>query len=402
MAEHPSRDISGSDGPELEGRKIVLCVSGSVAAYKAIELARLMMRRGADVRCVASPAAARLLRPAYLRWATGNPVVTKLTGDMEHVALADYGKADMIVVYPATANTLGRMANGMDDGPVSTVLSVGFGARIPVLVAPAMHEAMYSNPAVIRNVEFLSGKAEIVGPVVREGKARAAEPVEVLGRVMDLLSPRFLRGRRALVVAGPTCEKIDPVRSVASRSTGRTGVLLASALLSAGASVSMVYGPGSEAPPRGVRVARVVSFAQMEAAVSLELRKKYDIVVMAAAVSDYAPAARRSKVPSGRADLVVRMRPLPKIIDSVKKARPGVFLVGFKAESGVSRAVLERRARRKMRESGADMVVANDVERVSGERTDAIMVGEGWTKKAGRTKGAAARAIVREIGARLR
>ena len=134
----------------------------------------------------------------------------------------------------------------------------------------------------------------------------------------------------------------------------------------------------------------------------MELRKKYDIVVMAAAVSDYAPVPRRSKAPSGRAELAVRMRPLPKIIDSVKKARPGVFLVGFKAESGVSRAVLEKRARRKMRECGADIVVANDVERVCGERTDAVMVGEGWTRKAGRTKASAARAIVREIGARLR
>lgn len=402
MAEHPSRDIVGSDGSELAGRRIVLCVSGSVAAYKAIELARLMMRRGADVRCVASAASARLLRPAYLKWATGNPVVTGLTGDMEHVELADYGRSDMIVVYPATANTLGRMANGMDDGPVSSVLAVGFGARIPVLAAPAMHEAMYSNPAVVRNVEFLKLKAEIVGPVVREGKARAAEPGEVLERVMDRLAPRVLRGRRALVVSGPTSEKIDPVRSVTSSSTGRTGALVASALLAAGASVSMVYGPGCEAPPRGARVLRVESASEMDAAVARELRKKCDVVVMAAAVSDYAPVFRRSKLRSGRPEVSVRMRRTPKIIDSVKKRRPGVFLVGFKAESGVSEAALVSRARKKIRESGADFVVANDVGRASGDRARAVLVGVGWTKNAGRTKGAVARAVVREIGARLR
>lgn len=396
MSGHPSRDISGSDGAELEGRKIVLCVSGSVAAYKAIELSRLMMRRGADVRCVASSAAARLLRPAYLRWATGNAVVTKLTGDMEHVGLADYGKSDMIVVYPATANTLGRMANGMDDGAVSSVLAVGLGARIPVLVAPAMHEAMYSNPAVARNVEFLSRKVEVVGPAMREGKARAAEPGEVLERVMDRLSPRLLRGRRALVVAGPTSEKIDPVRSVTSSSTGRTGVLVASALASAGASVTMVYGPGAEAPPRRARVVRVVSALEMGAAVSLELRRKHDVVVMAAAVSDYVPVARRAKLRSGLPEVTVRMKRAPKIIDSVKKKQPGAFLVGFKAEYNASDAVLERRAR-KMLKAGADMVVANDVGRAPG----AIIVGKGRPKKC-KTREALARALVREIGARLR
>lgn len=401
--ERPSREITGSDGDQLAGKRIVLCVSGSVAAYKAIELARLMMRRGADVRCVASPAAARLLRPAYLRWATGNPVVTKLTGGMEHVALADYGKSDMIVVYPATANTLGRLANGMDDAPVSSVLTVGFGAGMPILLAPAMHAAMYGNPAVRRNVDFLKGRAELVGPVMREGKARAAEPAEVLERVVErLCPPRALRGRRALVVAGPTAERIDPARSVVSESSGRTGVKIASELAAAGASVSMVYGPGAEEPPAGVRVRRVVSASEMAAAVSAELRRKCDIVVVAAAVSDYAPAGRRSKIPSGLKELSVRMTPTPKIIDSVKKARPGAFLVGFKAEAGVSARTLESRARKKMRAADADIVVANDISRVSADRGEVLMVGRGWSKKTGRrTKAEIARIVVREIGERL-
>ena len=403
MKDTGSREIAGSDGSELAGKKIVLCVSGSVAAYKAIELARLMIRRGADVRCVASPAAGRLLRPAYLRWATGNPVVTKLTGRMEHVELADYGRSDMIVVYPATANTLGRLANGMDDAPVSSVLTVGFGAGIPILLAPAMHSAMYGNPAVRRNVEFLKARALVVGPVAREGKARAAEPEQVLGRVMEALCPpRFLRGKKALVVAGPTSEKIDHVRSVVSRSSGRTGALLAGALSEAGASVSMVYGPGSAAPPAGVRVRRVVSASEMAAAVSSELRKKCDIVVMAAAVSDYAPVRRRSKIPSGEKEITLRMRATPKIIDSVKKKRPGAFLVGFKAESGVSASELERRARKKMRASGADMMVANDVSRVSGESSEALLVWPSGSRRTGRrTKARIAKVIAREIGDRI-
>ena len=126
ITDHPSLDIVNSYGVELSGKRIVLCVSGSVAAYKAIELARLLMRHGADVKCVATPAVLKLVQSEYFKWATGNEVITKLTGDLEHIRLADYHRSDLIIVYPATANTLGKLANGIDDTPVSTVLTVGF------------------------------------------------------------------------------------------------------------------------------------------------------------------------------------------------------------------------------------------------------------------------------------
>ena len=140
IPKHPSLDIVGSDGAELNGKKIVLCVAGSVAAYKSIELARLLMRHGALVTCVASDAATKLIQPAYFKWATGNPVITKLTGNLEHIAVADYKKSDLIIVYPCTANTLGKLASGIDDTPIATVLTVGFGSGIPIVMCLAMHE----------------------------------------------------------------------------------------------------------------------------------------------------------------------------------------------------------------------------------------------------------------------
>src|SRR3990172_94297 len=184
IPKHPSLDIVGSDGAELSGKKIVLCVAGSVAAYKSIELARLLMRHGASVTCVASDAATKLIQPAYFKWATGNPVITKLTGNLEHIAVADYKKSDLIIVYPCTANTLGKLASGIDDTPIATVL----------------------------------------------------------------------HGKKVLITAGPTIEYLDPVRVITNQSTGRTGVLLASELISAGAKVTMVYGPGREKPPSGVKL----------------------------------------------------------------------------------------------------------------------------------------------------
>ncbi|MEE9241872.1 MAG: flavoprotein, partial [Nitrosopumilaceae archaeon] len=161
---HPSLDIVESHGIELSGKKIVLCVAGSVAAYKSIELGRLLMRHGADVTCVASNAATKLIKPDYFKWATGNEVITKLTGNLEHIQLADYKQSDLIIVYPSTANTLGKLANGIDDTPISTVLTVGFGSKIPIVMALAMHEAMYENAAVLRNIKFLKNKIDFISP----------------------------------------------------------------------------------------------------------------------------------------------------------------------------------------------------------------------------------------------
>ncbi|RNJ79502.1 MAG: bifunctional phosphopantothenoylcysteine decarboxylase/phosphopantothenate--cysteine ligase CoaBC [Nitrosopumilus sp. B06] len=360
--DHPTLDIVDSHGTELAGKKIVLCIAGSVAAYKAIELARLLMRHGADVRCVASNAATRLVRPDYFKWATGNSVITKLSGDLEHVRLADYGRSDLIMVYPATANTLGKLANGIDDTPVSTVLTVGFGSGIPILMCLAMHESMYENSAVKRNMQFLKDKIEFFSPNITEGKAKAAEPEDVLKHVLEkfgLLSA--LRGKKVLLTAGSTIEHVDPVRIITNQSTGRTGASLAAELVSAGAKVTLVWGAAKVKPPRGVRMARVSSGRQMHDVVRAELEKKYDIVIMAAAVSDYVPVQSRTKIKSSKEKLQITLRRAPKIINYIKKYQSGVFLVGFKAEAGVSRNGLVMAARKKMAESRADIIIANDI-----------------------------------------
>lgn len=340
-----------------------MCVSGSVAAYKAIELARLMMRHGADVTCVLSAAAIRLIKPEYFRWATGNTPVTKLTGKLEHVELADYRRSDLIVVYPATANTIGKLAGGIDDTPVSTVLTVALGSHIPIIACMAMHESMHSNPAVRRNTEFLRRHVEFVAPTITEGKAKAPEPKDVMRRVLERFGgSSVLRAKKVLIVAGPTLERIDPVRSVISKSTGRTGALVASELIRAGADVRVVYGPGCAQLPSRVRVVNTVSAADMTRAVIRELRCKTDIVIMAAAVSDYAPTALRSKIKSGKSTVLVKLKPVPKIIDVIKRQRPDAFLIGFKAEARISRTGLVAAAKKTMARCRADMMVANDVE----------------------------------------
>lgn len=390
---HPSLDIVESYGTELSGKKIVLCIAGSVAAYKSIELARLLMRHGADVTCVVSDAATKLIKPDYFKWATGNEVVSKLTGNLEHIRLADYKQSDLIIVYPATANTLGKLANGIDDTPVSTVLTVGFGSKIPILMALAMHQSMHENAAVLRNIKFLKQKIDFVSPLMIEGKAKAAEPEDILEYVLKKfgISPK-LQNKRILMTAGPTIEYIDPIRIITNQSTGKTGVLLASGLISGGAKVTLIYGPGQEKPPKGAKVIPVKTVMEMFTAVKKEMKKKFDVVILAAAASDYVPTkSNKSKIKSTSKQMIVKLQRAPKIIDQIKKIQKDVFLVGFKAETNLTKINLIKIARKKLQETKADMIIANDIgtkyqknpenNNVQIVFKDGKVISSGWKKK---------------------
>jgi len=390
---HPSLDIVESYGRELTGKKIVLCVAGSVAAYKAIELARLLMRHGADVTCVTSNAASKLVQPEYFKWATGNEVITKLTGELEHIRLADYNKSDLIIVFPATANTLGKLANGIDDTPISTVLTVGFGSKIPILMCPAMHASMYNNIAVKKNIEFLKKKIEFLSPHMIEGKAKAPEPEDALNYVLKRFGfSSVLKNKKVLITAGPTIEFIDPVRVITNQSTGKTGVLLAREMLSAGSKVTFVYGPGKEDPPDGVKHIPVRTANEMLDVVTKEMKKKFDIVIMAAAVSDYTiKNPSKTKIKSNREKISLKLEKSPKIIDQIKKIQENTFLIGFKAETNLSKKELEKQALKKLHESNADMIIANDIGSIryknNSENNQVLIVNlnkriwSGWKKK---------------------
>ena len=363
MTRHPSLDIVESYGTELTGKKIVLCIAGSVAAYKSIELARLLMRHGANVKCVMSNASTKLIKPDYMKWATGNNVITKLTGDMEHIDLADYKRSDLLIVYPSTANTLGKLAVGIDDTPISTVLTVAFGSKIPIVMGLAMHQSMYENAAVRKNIAFLEKKIDFVSPSMIEGKAKAPEPEDVLDFILVKFGQsKILKGKKILMTAGPTIEKIDPIRVITNHSTGKTGVLLASELVSAGAKVTLVYGPGIAEPPKGAKIIPVQTVTDMFNEVKKQMKKKFDIVILAAAASDYIPKKQYSKkIKSTRNSLTIELKKAPKIIDHIKKLQKNVFLIGFKAETDISKKELLVQAKQKLRDSKADMIIANDI-----------------------------------------
>lgn len=368
MTDHPSKDIIGSKGAELSGRRIVLCITGSVAAVECPQIARTLMRHGAEVYPVMSSSAQKLINPHLMEWATGNAAVTELSGKVEHVALAGdhLQKADLILVAPATANTISKIACGIDDTTVTSVVSTAFGSRIPVMIVPAMHESMYRHPILDENARRLKALGvEFVGPRIEEGKAKIAPTIEILDAVIHrLAAARDLSGLRILVTAGPTIEPIDPIRVVTNRSSGKMGVALAEEATGRGAEVTLVYGQGTATPPPQVTLISVETTSQMYDAVVSELKaKKYDVVVAAAAAADWAvekPYPHKVSTHQVR-ELNLKLKPTRKIIDSVKKTSPRTFLVAFRAECGLPKRELIESAHTRLLEAKADLIVVNDV-----------------------------------------
>jgi len=367
---HPSKDIMQTRGTELNEKRIVLCITGSVAAVQCSEIARQLMRHGAEVFAVMSPMAQKIIHPYLMEWATGNPVVTELTGKIEHVALAGEhdNKADLILVAPATANTISKIASGIDDTTVTSVASTAFGSKIPIVIVPAMHESMYRHPILDENVKKLRALGiEFVGPRVEEGKAKIAETEEILEVVIGKLSAsKDFAGRKILVTAGPTLEYIDPVRVITNKSSGLMGVEVTREALLRGAEVTLIYGPGTATPPDEARVVSVERTKEMYEAVVSELKsQKYDAVIATAAASDWALGKPFDYKVSTRktSTLNVELETTPKIIDVVKKISPRAFLVPFKAEYNVSDKALIQNAFERLKEAKADLIVANDVAR---------------------------------------
>lgn len=368
MSVHPSKDIVGTKGEELKDKRIVLCVTGSVAAVQCSEIARTLMRHGAEVFAVMSPMAQKIVHAYLMEWATGNAVVTELTGKIEHVALVGEHpkKADLVLVAPATANTISKIACGIDDTTVTSVVSTAFGSNTPIIIVPAMHESMYNHPILTENIEKLKALGvEFVDPRIEEGKAKIAETTEIANVVMHKFAvEQDFSGLRVLVTAGHTVEYIDPIRVITNRSSGKMGIAIVEEALNRGAQVTLVYGLGRATPPLDAHVIFVETTEQMREAVVSELKlKKYDALIAVAAAADWTVKKPFShKVSTHKLhSLDLKLKPTKKIIDDVKKASPKTFLVAFRAEYKLSKKELIESAYKRLLEANADLIVVNDV-----------------------------------------
>ncbi len=369
---HPSKDIIESKGTILRGKTICMCLTGSVALINAPIIARELMRLGAEVIPVMSKAATGLIEPSLMHWATGNPTITKLTGAVEHVFLTGSrpnasGKADLILVCPATANTISKIANGIDDTPVTTMVSTAFGSSIPIVIVPAMHESMY-HPIIEKNISLLKNYGiDVLGPRLSEGKAKIAKMEDVIDRVLDLLiTTKDLEGKKILITAGPSREAIDDIRYLSNKSSGRMGIEIAKEASARGAEVLLIAGECMVKIPDYINTIHVESANDFIKNIKDELTySNYDIFISAAAISDYKPTEYvEGKISSDKIEeLKVSMKLTPKVLNVARRKDYKLFIIAFKAEINVSRSELIDRAYNRLLKSEADLIVANDVGR---------------------------------------
>ncbi|MEJ2525474.1 MAG: bifunctional phosphopantothenoylcysteine decarboxylase/phosphopantothenate--cysteine ligase CoaBC [Desulfuromonadales bacterium] len=349
----------------LHGKCLLLGVTGGIAAYKAAEVLRLLTKAGADVHVIMTQSAREFVTPLTFQTLSGHPVHTGMFNliqeqEIGHISLAD--RADLVLVAPATANVIGKIANGIADDLLTTTIMA---TRAKVLFAPAMNTNMWQNPLYQRNQQRLEKLGyQFIAPVYGDlacgwqGQGKLPDPEAIVTAVQGCLGPGDLSGRTVLVTAGPTREEFDPVRFLSNYSSGKMGYALATAARDRGARVILVSGPVSHPAPAGLSLIRVTSAQEMYDAV-LEKAGEADVIIKAAAVADYRPVERAmQKTKKGQTEtLTVALQRNPDILAELGRRKEGQILVGFAAETD---HLLEH-ARDKLQAKNLDMIVANDV-----------------------------------------
>ena len=394
----------------LFNRNILVGISGGIAAYKSAELVRLLIKQGAGVRVIMTRGAMEFITPLTLQALSGNPVHTELLDaeaeqGMSHIELARW--ADLLVIAPATADLIARLAVGRADDLLTTV---ALAAAAPMLLAPAMNQQMWRDQATCANIATLAARdVAMVGPTAGEqacgdvGLGRMAEPPEITTAAARLFESGVLAGRRVVFTAGPTREALDPVRYISNHSSGKMGYALARAAAEAGARTTLVSGPVSLAGPEHVKLVPVESAAQMLDQ-CLDLLPECDIFIACAAVADYRPATRQDqKIKKGPEYLDLQLVRNPDIVATIAGAEHRPFTVGFAAET----TELLAHAREKLQRKGLDMIVANDVSDLSigfnSDHNEATVLWADGEQLVGRTgKANMARQIIQLIAARIK
>ena len=348
----------------LKGKHVVLGVSGGIAVYKAVEVLRLLTKAGADVHVVMTKNACEFVTPLTFQTLSGNPVHTELFSlyqerEIGHISLAD--RADLFLLAPATANVIGKVAQGLADDLLTTSIMA---TKAPVLVVPAMNTNMYENPFYQKNEQLLKNAGyHVLEPASGmlacgwEGKGKLPDPEIIFAAAQAVLTPKDLQGVRMLVTAGPTREEVDPVRYISNYSSGKMGFAIAQAAYQRGADVTLVSGPVNLPVPYGVSCVSVASAEEMRQQVLAGLPQS-DVVVKAAAVADYRPAQRaEQKVKKKADDLSLSLEKNPDILAELGSLKTNQILVGFAAET----EQLIEHATEKLKSKNLDMIVANDV-----------------------------------------
>lgn len=362
---HPAARLFGNKDMRLGGNRILLCVSGSIAATETVKLARELIRHGGEVVPLMTEAAARIISSEALRFACGVEPVTALTGDVEHISLFTDKKLNAVVVAPATADVISKIAHAIADDAVTTLCLNALGMNVPLIVAPSMGAAMMNNPFLKKNMESLRRQGVNVLPsIMAENEAKLLDSDFIVEETARCFSAGTLRRRSVLVVGGAGEEQVDDVRLLTSRSTGRTAVEIATVAYEQKANVTLWCGRMDVEVPSYLKCTPFRTLSDLRA---LTAGRRFDIVIVPASLPDFLPEKRKGKTPS-TSDMQLKLRRAPKFIDEIRgKCR---VLVAFKAEIGNESAVVGS-ARKRLERAKLDMIVANNLAHVRENSTRA-------------------------------
>ncbi len=339
------------------------------------------MRHGADVKVIMSPKASELISPELFKWATGNPVLVELTGDIEHILLTDENPENIVfLIAPATANTITKLSQGIADNALLTTALAAFGRGIPIIVVPAMHLSLWDNPIVKEAVKKLRMHGiKFVEPIVAEGKAKYPDIGEIVEYVFNVVTPKTLRRKKIVVTAGGTRIYLDKIRFISNPSSGKMGVAMALEAWLRGASVKLVMAkhanPGYTIP-RDIEVFTFETFDEAQEKI-LQCVEGSDILIHAAAVSDFKPTETiNSKIESDTSEWIIKLIPTGKIIKRARELNPEMFILAFKAEWGLSDEELCKKTISYLKKGYANAAVANDVSKgiFGADNTEAILI----------------------------
>lgn len=359
---HPSDEIRGVKSNKLSGKRIVLGVTGSIAAVECVGLSRELIRHGAEVFPVMTRSATRIIHPDSLEFATGNKPIIELTGKTEHVSFCGLVKepVDLLLISPCTANTISKIARGIDDTSVTTFATTAVGSGVPILIVPAMHISMYDHKIVQNNIKKCKKIGiKFVGPYLVGNKAKMSSVNEIAANVIREIGKRDLVNKKILVIGGSTAESIDDVRVISNRSSGKTAVSLAKNAFYRGADIELWYGCSEESVPDYIKTIKFQSLSDLLKLLNSKYLKKFNVIIVCAALADYIPKKHIGKIPSGKKKLVLEMSPAPKIIAQLRKIAPKAKIIGFKVEAKKDK--LKEKALELLKKNSLDFVVANTV-----------------------------------------
>ena len=387
---HPSEEIYCEKSTKLRGKTVVMGITGSIAAVECFGTIRELIRHGAEVYPVLTREAAKLVTPDALEFASGHRPVTDLTGRTEHITMMAARSADLLLIYPATANTISKIANGIDDTPVTSMATVAIGTGIPVAIAPAMHESMIRNPAVEDNIERLrKWGVSFIGPHSDGVRSKVASKEEVVAWTFKILSRNFFHGKRLLIIGGRSEEPIDSMRIITNRSTGMMAVEVAKRAFERGADVELWMGGCSVPLPDYIPTKRFETVADL---VEMVRGIDHDAVIVPAALADFASHdVTVGKIPSDQG-FGLDLDPVPKVLPLIRTRCDVV--IGFKAESGLTRQELVEKARSRLEMYNLAAVVANDIDVVGRTSSSATLVTRTDAKDISGTKAEVSDAIL--------